>query len=41
MVQNRQRRVKQTQTVIYWSALMNCMADVADFLTVAGRKYGC
>lgn len=41
MEQSRQRRVKQKQTVIYWSALMNCTAGVADFLTLAGRKYGC
>lgn len=41
MEQNRQRRVKQKQPVIYWPALMKRTAGVVDFLTLAGRKYGC
>lgn len=41
MAQNTLQRAEQKQTVIYWAALMKCTAGVADFLTLAGRKYGC
>lgn len=41
MAQNMLRWEKQKQAGIYRSALMKCTAGVADFLTLAGRKYGC